>query len=369
MSRPTSWLLLGSVVASAACGGSKASPDAPMTSIDASVVTAPDAMVNVAPDAITQSGCTYNEVADSTNGTVVEQTGQTVISAPITLCGSISRNPPDSNGAIDTDQLSFTIANEGDYLLQLSAPTLDVSITADIKLLDSMASELSASSFAGGHGVIAAHLQPDIYTVQIDATGLAAPSAVVPYKVVVTADDQSMRCATITATADYVEATDGVSNTGNDMVEVNYNASPFESLTAATTDAPEPTGLTLGAGHNVRITGTSGNVAAGSDDYRDRDTFAISMGADANQLDIRVNWAGSASDFDAFLFPAAATGATEITDVGSLITTNQTGPEYGALAVTPGENYWLWVGVYNDSNVVLPVDYDITICSSNYVAP
>ena len=353
----------------AACSSSKATTDAPVATIDAPVVTIADAAPPPRPDALVQSGCSYNEVADSTNNTVVEQTGQTLITAPLTLCGSIAQNPPDANGIIDIDQMSFTIVNESDYLFQLSAPTLDSSVTTTIQLFDSMMNPIGSSAFAGGHAVLAAHLTSDTYTVEVQATGLASPTALVPYKIVITTDNEATRCMTLTTAADYVEANDGMSNTGNDMVDVSYSNGITETLTASTTDMPEPTGLTLSAGRNVRITGTSGNVAAGADDYRDRDTFAISMGEDANQLDIRINWPGSASDFDAFLFPAAATDATTIADVGEMITTDQTGPEYGALAVTPGENYWPWVGVYDDSNVVLPVDYDITVCSSNYTAP
>ena len=381
MSRRTLSSSLFMVVAAAplalgACSSSKATTDAPVITIDAPVVVTPDAPVVAGPDALVQAGCSYNETSDSTNGTTVEQSGQTLTADPVTLCGSIATTAPDSSGLIDTDQISFTIATEGDYLFQLSAPTLDSATFADVQVLDSSANVVNSGLYFGNHAVVAVHLTPDTYTVEVDAFGQAAPASIIPYKVVVTTDNQATRCVTITANADYAEANDGVSNAGNDMVDVSFSQTGItETPTAATTDMPEPTGLTLTAGGSKRITGVSGNVAAGSDDYRDRDSFNIAVGAATNQLDIRINWSGSASDFDAFLFPQIGAADTTVQDVGSIINTNQTGPEYGALAVTPSTNFTLWVGVFNDVAgqgtvvPVLPANYDITVCASNYTAP
>ena len=391
MSRRTLSSSLFMVVAAAplafgACSSSKATTDAPIATIDApahtidAAVHTIDAAVVLSPDAIVQAGCSYNEVADSTNDTTAEASGQTLTTAPITLCGSIAANTPDStSGLVDTDTMTFTIATEGDYLLQLSAPTLDpTSQQVFLSLSDSMMNGDGSGQFFGGHAVIATHLTPDTYTFEMDALASAMPAAVIPYKLVISTDTPNTRCVNITTSADYVEAHDGTGNTGNDMVDVSWGMNgPTETVTTPTTDVPEPTALTLTTGGSKRITGVSANVT-NTDDYFDRDSFNIAVGAGTNQLDIRINWTGTAADFDAFLFPAIGATDTMVQDVGGLTAESETSPEYGALAVTPSTNYTLWVGDFNVSTDssgpdttanTFPENYDITICASNYTAP
>ena len=389
-------LFLGLSAALAACnsstpGGVGDTVDAtPVAPIDATVVTTPDAHVIVAdahvivtpdaaprivpdampvpdaapPDATPLAPCDYNEMQDfGANDFNAEDSGVTQSAAPIVLCGTVASADLSGQitGNIDEDLISFSVANDGNYLMRLTAVGLDAGITISFRLQDSGGNTVGTGLFFSGHAVLAMPLTAGAYTMDMVATG-SAPNNNEGYRFTVSTDAPDTRCVTITSAANYTEAHDGQTNTGNDVVSIGLAGG--DSIIAGTAEA---TNLTLTSGTSSRITGSSGlSIALYGDQYVDRDSFQITTGATTNQLDVRINWAGSSDDLDGYLFPVPASGDTTIDDVGALTSTSSTGPEFGSLAVNPGQSYLLWVGDYIGGAGSLTLPYDITVCASTF---
>jgi hypothetical protein len=131
--------------------------------------------------------------------------------------------------------------------------------------------------------------------------------------------------------------------------------------TATTTDAAEATGVTIDATTPVRVSGSSANIAAGSDQYLDRDTYQVMTDASTNELVVRLDWQ-AAVDLDYIVFKDSTATAT-----GASTNASTTSDEYATFAVVPNTSYWIWVGAAKGS-VGLPATYDLSICGAQ-VAP
>jgi hypothetical protein len=354
-----------------ACGGGSGSqPKDAMPSsdaelpIDAAPDAAPDAMPDAALGLSSPPPCGYTEQFDVTNLTTSEETGLTVGAVDQSLCGIINTGHFDSDSnTVDTDSFRVTsdgtvglvvrlfgapgAALAGDFVVTIfdtaETPTLLAGVTVNLAVADHAAFPIALP--AGTYDiVIAAHNPTDL-------------AASFNYKVQL-APDAPTRCAAVTAAADYTEARDGT-GTGNDVIAVAFGGDPAFQLTASPDDAAEPTGLTIGAVHPIRITGSSANEDA-ADDYMDRDTYLVQTGPDTNELTLRLDWADAANDLDFVVFVA---GQTAETGDGLLSVPME---EYNIIPVKPATSYWVWIGSH-DGSTALPATYDLSICGTALV--
>ena len=166
---------------------------------------------------------------------------------------------------------------------------------------------------------------------------------------------------------DFVE-TEGPAERTNDTVALDYPDPPH--LTDAV-DAPEPTELVMAPGAPVHLRGTSGDVLSAGDSYLDRDAFAIATGADVGELEVRVAWPDGDVDLDVYLFAAGEPGEDHSVGLGNSIGGN--GDELFTVNVDPDRSYWLWIGAFDSTAQGgandRPVDYDVTLCPREHVAP
>jgi hypothetical protein len=172
-------------------------------------------------------------------------------------------------------------------------------------------------------------------------------------------DDLSKRCAHVSeaeAYRSYNEAQDGAANTHNDVV-IPSLALEVQQPTDDTTDRAEDGSLSPVTGERALITGAVANVDHGSGaSYLDGDMYVVSpIGAD--QLTVRLDWAGTTSDLDLWVF-----AADDFRAVAHATSTSKMGPEAMTFAIDRSTDYWVWVGAVKGSTG-LPQAYDVTICS------
>lgn len=335
-----------------ACGGddSTATPTAD---------SGPGPTVDAAPPL--PPGCDYAELKDAMNDAAsaeaIEATGLTYTTTTA-LCGKINTGHYDpTEQTVDFDAFSFDVAADSFVTVTLTGAGLEALTPAGFAIVNASGNAVASGEFLGNHGVAAGQLAVGSYFMVVYAQSGAAITADLDYKLVIAADSAT-RCAKATAAADFTEGPDTPSNTGNDMIEVRYNpmmGTPPVRLTANTIDFPEMTNLTLAAGTTYRIAGSSGATNA-SDDYIDRDTFAIATGPTTNRLTVRLNWSGTTSDLDYYLF-----NENMITSVGSSTRENNGEDELATFAVAPNTTYWLWIAAY-DGSTGHPIAYDATVC-------
>lgn len=341
------------VVVVAACGGGHAS------TVDASEP------VDARPK---PAGCDWGELDDRGND-ITQHTGvaeptDVGFQTRAVLCGAIDTGHRDAtSGAVDLDAYRVAITADTDVLVTLTGAGLESLARVRLSAFDVGSQQaVATASFVGDHGVFAAHLpagNDDIAVVAEDGADLAAPIA---YRIVLATDAPQTRCATATATADYTEAADGAANDGNDVIAIDYSATPNIALTAATTDAPEPTALAIASATTRRISGTSALTAVHGS-YIDRDTYAIATGPTANQLSLRVGWPGlpdAATDLDVFLF-----AVDDVLPIGGAARSSTSGPEFQTFAVRPNMTYWMWIGAFSGSTGQ-PLTYDVTLCGETF---
>jgi hypothetical protein len=184
------------------------------------------------------------------------------------------------------------------------------------------------------------------YGIAVRAVG-PTPAVPIEYHATITADVPGCH---VTTAATYTE-----SAAANDLVEVRFTGDPaLRRVLTAAADAPEPTGATFAPATSARFTGTSASVDA-PDDYRDRDAYVVTTGAETDTLSVRLDWTGAA-DLDFFVFPA---NVPEIAGASQVTTAS---PELATFAVLPSTTYWLWIGAY-DTSSGLPITYDASICA------
>jgi len=335
-------VILGSIAVLVACGGNNKSM----------------------PDALILPPCDYTEATDATNGTMAEMTNLTLGALPSDVCGTVNNGHYDAaSQVVDQDTYRITLAAPTDVLVQfVGAAGIETVGDFSVLIFDTatqptLLAGSTLDSTHGSHGVFLTSLPAGTFDFVVDAKDTIDLAAPIDYKVRITADMPAVRCPTSIMPADYTEATDTATNTGNDVFEAKFANDPPFTLTASTTDVPEPTGLTVDTDANRHITGISG-AEDDADDYQDHDTYEITTGPMVDELSIRLDWPGATADLDYALFEATTTSET-----GSALLTSTTGPEFDTFAVKPASKYWVWVAAH-DGSTGQPIMYDLELCAA-----
>ena len=321
------WLL----VCLFACGDNAALPDA-------LVVDAPDAAPDGPPP---PPGCAWGELFDATNDVTPEATGQNLQSS-LVYCGQIDRGHA-RNMLVDSDAFLFTLPGDALVGAELVGTGLEAFTRVELDIVDRFGDAITTSAFVGAHAVVAATLPPGTYGIAIRAFG-TEPAVAITYQATV-----GFRAAfSVTGAATYTE-----SAVDNDVIEVRHGSDPRRALTAAV-DVPEPTAISLAASAKLGGTSAAGDA---TDDYRDRDTFAFTTGANVDTLTVRLDWSAPNVDLDFLLFPESSTE-----ELGGGTRISASAPEATTFAVAPSTTYWLWIGAH-DSSAGLPAAYDVALCA------
>jgi hypothetical protein len=306
--------------------------------------------------------CDFTEAADGTNNptTNAELTGLTLASR-LTMCGAIN-NGHFASTVVDADAFKFTIAADTDVVMHIFGTGIEGPDDTIIQLRQGTAF-IAFGVVEGTHGTLSAHLPAGDYVAALasfNSTDIGAP---INYKVTIVPDMPQQRCAKLSSAADFFEANDGASDNGNDVIDYNSTANTPSTLSASSTDIPEPSAITVGAvaGTHYRITGISANVNP-ADDYEDRDTFAFTTGPDTTQMSIRLNWGATTVDLDYRVYPVSTTAPLSI--VGGLAESTSEF-EFETFAVKPSTTYWLWIAA-EDGATGQPAGYDATLCGETW---
>ncbi len=309
--------------------------------------------------------CDYHEASDLTNDRTAEATGLATGGAPIGLCGSIDNGHFEpAISTVDVDAFQVAVGGSGDLAVELVGGD-GVELLADFSVSiftdDPNPTLVAAGRFnttLADHGAFDTQLTPGNYRVVVTALARGDLSGAIGYRVALVPDPVA-RCPAATH-VDYTESLDGDDSTGNDVVEVDFTKTPPFTSVAGT---PEPTRLSIDDLASYRISGDSLETLATqvhTDEYLDRDTYAIVTGARTNELTLRVDWSDTAADLDFVVFEAATLAPLVVSNV-----TSDTGPELAVVAVKPATKYFVWVGSFMGSSGATP--YDITICGAHFI--
>jgi hypothetical protein len=293
--------------------------------------------------------CDYSEVDDVSNA-ASEPTSLYVDGLQI-LCGQIDPGHLAGNDLVDKDGFVVSIPSAGDYVIKVALPG---SAALSNVILEFLGSKVP---FSNGRAVLGKRVPlGGSYVFAIHAFNPNGIASAIPYKVSLIRDTH---CPKALAAADYLEANDGATNTGNDVFLLD-GLSGTQSFTASTMDAPEATGLTVQAGSKQRLSGLSADVSqALASTYKDGDTFSFQTGALTTQVTVRVDWPGGTADLDYALFPAGSTSPSFFSrDTNSSL-------ELSVFAVQPNTSYWLWLGAKGSSSG-LPTGYDVSVCGDSF---
>jgi len=351
------------IVALSACGVTPPTPGGDdTTGSDPTLVGQPP--VNTQSSPVPLLACDYTEQADATNdylassGYSLEQSGVMFAGTTRTICGTINNGHFDNYfDSVDVDNYGVDLAQDGDVQVTITGDAGAISSVGVYAYRPDTGFSLG-SYFYGDHGVFTAHMLAGHYEFSVEAYDVQDATVEVPYKVQITVDHPFQRCARVTHAADYVEQGDGVDAIGNDMVDVDNGQYPRATRTGGG-DAPEIADMMMQAPGKYRIYGdSSARTALGS--YFDRDTYAITVGPDTNQMSVRLNWGSPDADFDFYVFQPDSTVA-----ISQAVTTKQGEDEYATFPVIPGHQYWLWVGASTSSSA-MPADYDASLCPQIY---
>jgi hypothetical protein len=346
-----------------ACGDNKdghnGHPDAGKTP------DAPDAMVP-------PLTCAYTEMADALNDDVSAGNGmpeETMLTftGPTLICGKLDNTHyVQARQLVDIDTYVVSVTAQSGARLTFTAPGAETFDSVFIEISGTTVGPSVFGQFRGDHVVTSAILPPDDYTITVQSFDAAAPTAALDYKLTLIPDTAS-RCAKSTAAADYTEANDGATASGNDVMEVRYGMQSSRQLTGVQTDAPEPTGIVAAPNMSYHVVGENTNPAvppaSWADSFQDRDTYLVTTGATTNQLAVRLNWPGTTADFDLFVFPTDVPIETAVSWENATME-----DEFTTFAVEPNQQYWIWAGA-DDSTTGQPVSYDLTICGETFTQP
>lgn len=325
----------------------------------------PDAAPDAAP-----IECNYTETADATNddlfgGGTAETTNLTFSTSTTAICGNVENSHLDVT-VLDVDSYRLTVPTATRALVYLEAAGAEnlQSTSVEISGLTTTTGVRKVGVFEGAFAVTSAVMPPGDYLITVSAYNPTAPAAAIGYKVIIVLDS-AQRCPKATGTVAYPETNDGVTASGNDVYEVRYSTSPARQTTLLGADSPEPTNVTVEPNASYLITGSSDAPVSAPvswmDDYKDRDTFRITMGATTNTLAVRLNWPGTTADLDFFVFPA---GNPE--EIATGWDNRNMEDEFTTLAVTPGASYDVWVAA-DDPSTGQPIAYELTLCGTVYL--
>lgn len=301
--------------------------------------------------------CDFTEAADGTNAATAEATSVAVGLGTKTLCGKVDGGHFTAP-SVDVDTFRVTVAADASFILQLRGDAGGAGLAAlselSVVVRDTTAHPAIVAAVAfdatlADHAAALGELPAGDYDVTVSARAAADVAAALAYEVRFV-EDKPTRCAQITTAATYAEALDGADSSGNDVFTADFSHDPPFAATAATTDAAEPTGLTIDDGASALISGAAAMVTR-TDQYQDRDAFAIKTGPAADELTVRLDWVGMA-DLDVAVFAADATTPTGLGNLASM-----TSGERATFAVKPDTMYWVWVGAYRGATA-----YDLSIC-------
>lgn len=333
----------------------------------------PDAHIDTPPDAVVTATCNYNEAMDTANDNFFgtgnpENTNLTFDgSAPVGICGKIDNGHYDNpNMAVDVDSYTIHVAGKTGAILRLTAPGAENLNTVIIEIYNNTTGQDQTGQFIRDHAAASIDLEPGDYILEVSGFHGSAPAASIDYKLGIYKDDAATRCPKITATANYTESHDGVTADGNDIYEIKFMMGPRISFTNNALDTVEASGITAAAGGRYRISGSSDKPTVTpmdwADAYQDRDTYEITVGADANELSLRLNWSATTADLDFYVFPM-----NTLSDFAVGFQNSNMEPEFATTAVVPGMKYWVFVGA-DDATTGQPIAYDLSVCTDSFTA-
>ena len=328
----------------------------------------PDAGDPVAVCSYTESNDSGNDVvgggaAEATNLTFSESGGE------IVLCGRIDPANAVAGAIADADFFDFAVSgNEDDQIpfrITLSSPQGDslAGFGLQLSFLPDGADPVTVTSASYEDGYALAtnsFFIPGTFQFLVLAGDDPLPAAPIDYEIRIS---KAPACDADTNAPGFTEADEAPDHRANDLVSLSFVADEPLSLTAAE-DAPETTGMTLTAGTNVHIAGSSADVEA-EDSYLDRDTYLVTTDAQVNELDIRLSWPDGDADLDLMAFLEDAVDIDlELSGFGGLM--EGTEDEFITVRVPPESNLWVWAATFDDGPANMPVGYDLTICPRSF---
>lgn len=306
--------------------------------------------------------CDYVEHDDVGNATTAEQSNVTVDDHAVRLCGAFDTGPGDPLlGTLDDDAYRITVATPGPVLVDIFGDDgVELIDDVTVRFFDTAVNPrlLGQGRYdpsLAGHGAFIISLDPGTYDVVVSARANGTLTSRLDYRIRFA---PMPACDALTSPTDYVEAKDGDANanTGNDVVDVDFSASPQFTM-STTASVPEPTGLAIAAGEHYLIEGSASDDAH-TDEYLDRDTYEFTTDDTTNELAIRLDWDSDGTDLDYILFEKDI-----MTPVVTANTTSTTKRELAMFAVKPSTTYWLWIGDFKGSQ---PSVYHATVCGNHF---
>jgi hypothetical protein len=297
---------------------------------------------------------------DAGNKTTPEMTSVVLGTAVRTLCGTVDTGHYDAaTQTVDVDTFRVTVDTvPTDLRVRFFADAAGLATVQEFSVLV-FDTQPTPRLLNGGlldttlsdHGVFRTSLAIGTYDIVVRARNNADVAAPFTYSVRFVVDAP---CPALTAKASYTESHDGASNTGNDVLSVDFAMKPSFAMIAG---MAEPTGITVKPDTKVRVSGTSAAVT-GTDAYMDRDTYEIATDAQTNELSVLLGWAGAGVDLDYVVFKEGTTIET-----AEASTAGADGSELATFAVEPSTKYWLWVGA-SKTSTALPATYDVDVCGA-----
>lgn len=166
-------------------------------------------------------------------------------------------------------------------------------------------------------------------------------------------------------------------NSKNDVLYWNVTGDAPQTSLTPQADAPDNGETPESIGNTgIRFSGEMGIAGDEADEYVERDVFLITPGAGTNEITVRLDWAGNMADLDFGIFAVRDTPAAEGEEAaieivrGTRVGDSSTDAgEFETFVAQPGQNYFLWSGVYNVTAAggapALPTMYDFSVYGAN----
>jgi hypothetical protein len=301
------------------------------------------------------SPCDYTEENDGSNDLTAEMTGLTVTDHQKHVCGAFDGGHPNAAlGVIDTDTYQVDVETAVPLLVEITGDDSSVNQLSDIAVqfltTDTPPTIVAVGHYnpaLSGHGAYITPMTAGTYNMQVILYASGDLAGSIGYRVRLA---PMPACAAMTSPT-YTEASDAT----NGVISVDYENDP--SITMIAGDTAEDSHITVGANDSYMIAGSAGSTP-GSDEYLDRDTYSFTTDDATNELAIRLDWQGSASDLDYIVFEADS-----LTPVIGANTTSNSGEELAEFGVMPNSTYWLWIGAFQGSTAT---PYTATVCGQHF---